>query len=358
LGLMWATKETFVFVVLSMALAAACTVWWTRWRGEPGLGDHARWSIKTAVAAIAIAMVIAMLFFSSFLANFAGIADAVKTYVPWLHRGEGSSPHVHPWYFYFARLLFYRVNGGPAWSEGLIAALAAVGFAAGLAGRCLGNNSAKLVRFIAFYTAWMTLIYSALPYKTPWCLLGFYHGMILLAGIGAMVLVRACQPQWLKFGVTALLAIGTAQLGWQAWRENFASDTGGVPYCDTVKNPYTYSPTAPDISRLMQMVDALAHVSPADYRTVVEVMSPDSYWPLPWYLRRFKQCGFWDKIPVQPPAPIMIVSTALHAEFDERPQRTHLMAGYFELRPNVFFELYVNVDLWAKYIKTLPPEKD
>jgi hypothetical protein len=34
------------------------------------------------------------------------------------------------------------------------------------------------------------------------------------------------------------------------------------------------------------------------------------------------------------------------------------MAGYFELRPNVFFELYVNTNLWASYLKTLPPEPD
>jgi predicted membrane-bound mannosyltransferase len=131
-----------------------------------------------------------------------------------------------------------------------------------------------------------------------------------------------------------------------------------VPYCDSAKNPYTYSQTRPDIFRLMQTVDALARVSPAGYGTVIEVMSPESCWPLPWYLRRFKQSGYWEKIPAQPLAPIMIVSTALHAAFDERPQKTHLMAGFFELRPNVFFELYVSIDLWAEYIKTLPKEKD
>jgi hypothetical protein len=105
-------------------------------------------------------------------------------------------------------------------------------------------------------------------------------------------------------------------------------------------------------------VDGLARVSPAGSGTVIEVMSPDSCWPLPWYLRRFQHSGYWDKIPAQPPAPIMIVATALRAGFDERPERTHLMAGYFELRPGVFFELYVSADLWAKYVKTLPPEKD
>jgi hypothetical protein len=34
------------------------------------------------------------------------------------------------------------------------------------------------------------------------------------------------------------------------------------------------------------------------------------------------------------------------------------MAGYFALRPQVFLELYVNTNLWATYVKTLPPEKD
>jgi uncharacterized protein (TIGR03663 family) len=358
LGLTWATKETFVFAVLSMALAVICADGWTRWLGGPRLGRGTRFRAESMVVVLEMAVVVAMLFFSSFLTNLSGIAGAFKTYGPWLHRAAGVSPHAHPWNFYFERLLFYRANGGPVWSEGLVALLAAVGFAAGLAGRWLGPASVALVRVIAFYTVWMTLIYSALPYKTPWCLLGFWHGTILLAGVGAAVLVRGCRPPGLKVGMAVLLAAAAAQLGWQAWRVNFAVDKGGVPYCDTAKSPFAYSPTAPDLFRLLRTVDGLAGVSPAGYGTVIEVMSPDSYWPLPWYLRRFKHSGYWDKIPAQPPAPIMIVSTALRAGFDERPEKTHVMAGYFELRPNVFFELYVRADLWARYIKTPPPDTD
>ena len=360
LGLMWATKETFVFAALSMGLAVVCTVGWTRWRGGPGFDGSGRWSLKFMAIALGIAVAVAMLFFSSFFTNPAGVVDAFAAYGPSPHRASGVSMHVHPWNFYFERLLFYRANGGPLWSEGLVVALAAVGFAAGLAGRSLGSANVALVRVIAFYTAWMTLIYTVLPYKTPWCLLGFFYGMILLAGVGASALVRLCKPPLLKGAMAVLLVVVTAQLGWQAWRSNYATDNGGVPYCDSPKNPYVYSQTAPDIFRLMRTVEALARVAPAGYDTVVEVMSPDaiSYWPLPWYLRRFKAVGFWDKIPAQPPAPIMIVSTGLHAGFDERPKRTHLMAGYFELRPNVFYELYVNVDLWEQYIKTRTPEKD
>jgi hypothetical protein len=29
---------------------------------------------------------------------------------------------------------------------------------------------------LAFYTLILLALYSAIPYKTPWCLLGFLHG--------------------------------------------------------------------------------------------------------------------------------------------------------------------------------------
>ncbi len=176
--------------------------------------------------------------------------------------------------------------------------------------------------------------------------------------MGAVQLWRACRPAWLKAAVALLLAAGVTNLAWQSYRGNFASDAKGAPYCDSAKNPYVYSQTLPDALRLVSTVEALARVSPQGYGTVVEVMSPESYWPLPWYLRRFTNIGYWDKIPAQPLAPIMIVSTDLHAAFDERPDKTHLMAGYFALRPQVFLELYVQTNLWSAYVKTLPPEKD
>jgi len=51
----------------------------------------------------------------------------------------------------------------------------------------------------------------------------------------------------------------------------------------------------------------------------------------------------------------MIVSAQLHANLDE--PKTHVMVGYFTLRPQVFLELYVQTDLWRAYLastKTRP----
>ena len=153
----------------------------------------------------------------------------------------------------------------------------------------------SLRRLIAFYTLCLTLIYTVLAYKTPWCLLGFYHGMILLAGMGAAVLWRACRSGWLWTLALVALAGGAGHLAGQACAENFASDRNGVPYCDSAKNPYVYSQTVPDALRLVHTVEAIAQVSPQRYDTIVEIMGAESYWPLPWYLRRFKNIGYFGK---------------------------------------------------------------
>jgi hypothetical protein len=44
----------------------------------------------------------------------------------------------------------------------------------------------------------------------------------------------------------------------------------------------------------------------------------------------------------------MIVSARLDPRLDEKG--THLMVGYFELRPSVFLELYVELDLWKRFL--------
>ncbi len=357
LGLMCATKETFVFAVAALALAVGSSAVWNHIplgrgeRREPLIARRAKW--RHVVLALLLALAVAALFFSSFFTNGHGLLDALRTYVPWMRRAGGETPHAHSWAFYFRRLLWFHAAGGPIWSEAFVAALALAGFFVALFG-----TARLLPRLIAFYTFWLTLIYTVLSYKTPWCLLGFYHGTILLAGVGAASILRACKTARWRTALCLVLAAGVAQLGWQAWRGNFATDNGGVLYCASPKNPYVYSQTSPDILKLVSTVDALAHVSRDGYGTIVEVMSPQSYWPLPWYLRRFTRAGYWDEVPNQPLAPIMIVSAELRAAFDERPARTHLMAGYFQLRPNVFMELYVSVPLWTEYVKTLPPEKD
>lgn len=403
LGLMHATKETFVFVLAALVLAAAATILWERVvrsggasagdrdrhprdparpttvedghpvggsaPGRSGMADSAGrsgglladWQRKArgrlcgwhlVLALAAMGSVSALLFTSGFT-HAGGLVDSVRTYLPWLSRAGGNSPHIHPWYFYFQRLGWFHAARGPVWSELLILLLALAGWVAALSGRKPAGGCLRFLRFLGFYTAALTAIYCAIAYKTPWCLLGFHHGMVLLAGAGAVVLWDWSRThRGLRAAVAATLLFAAAQLGLQSWRAAF-------PYATDRRNPYVYAHTSKDLFRLIDKVRAIAMVSSNPEQLLIKAMAPGGdYWPLPWYLRQFKQVGWFDRVPPDPYAPLMIVSARYNAEFDEQSAKRWLMVSVFEHRPGVVLELYVAFDLWKRYIESLPKNRD
>jgi uncharacterized protein (TIGR03663 family) len=350
-GLMHATKETFLITLAGATLALGLNQLWNRWLDATAPPEKAPCLKLTHLAAsFAVWLGVALLLFSSFFTNAAGPPDSVRTYLPWLHRAEGASPHIHPWNFYLHRLLFFHVARGPVWSEALIFVLAVVGAWTAFARKALADASASFVRFLALYTFALTAAYSLISYKTPWCLLSFWHGMILLAGVGAAALRHSAKGQFPRLAVALLLLAGAGHLAWQA-------QLAGVPYAADPRNPYVYAQTSPDLLNLVRRVEALAQVYPQGRQMRVNVMAPDGdYWPLPWYLRNLKQVGWWDQVPADPFAPVMIISAQFQAGLDEK--KTHVMVGYFQLRPQIFLELYVESHLWQAWLAQNPPKPD
>ena len=353
LGLMHATKETFIISLAAMALALVCNQVWNRFfdASKPPVRAPPL-NLRHTAAAAGIWVVAAVLLFSSFLTNAQGILDSVRTYLPWFQRAGGESPHIYPWYFYFERLLFFHPKGGPFWSEALVAVLALIGAAAGFARRGLSDANASFIRFLALYTFILAGAYSLISYKTPWCLLGFWHGAILLAGVGASVLVNISKYQWARLAMKIVLLIGAAQLGAQAWQAS-----ADERFCADPRNPYVFAQTSRDILKLVSKVEAITAAQPHPKGTMIKVLAADGdYWPLPWYLRSYQRVFLGDKISGDPYAPIMIVSKKFNAHLDDA--KTHLMVGYFEMRPWVFFELYVELEAWKAYLAKNPPWPD
>ncbi len=367
-GLMSATKETFVITLAAMALALAVAQA-SRLRrclrpsrlqsapaggtpagtlsGENACPTSARTAIRHAGFALLAAFVVWLVLFSSFFTHFRGLPDSILTYLPWIKRAGGDSPHIHPWSFYLERLAWFHPVKGPAWSEGAILVLAAVG-----AGVSCFRKSSSLHRFLVVYTLSLTAIYTVISYKTPWCLLNFWLGMILLAGIGAAALVEFARTRSQKLVVVTLLGSQAAILVWQAWRASFV-------YASDRRNPYVYAQTVPDILKLVNRVEGIARSAPAGHDTVVKVIAPGSdYWPLPWYLRRFNHVGWYETLPADRMSPVMIVAAKLDARLDEKSEKKWLMVGMSELRPGNFLELYVELELWKKYVETLPREPE
>ncbi|MCK5676785.1 MAG: hypothetical protein KAH99_07205, partial [Verrucomicrobia bacterium] len=200
-----------------------------------------------------------------------------------------------------------------------------------------------LARFLMFYTLLLTLAYSTISYKTPWCILSFLHGWILLAALGVAALFGAAQRGWkprLLFALLLIPAFGTYRL---AQRTVFR-------YAADPRNPYVYAHTAPDFMNLVRRIGELEAISPKGREMHIQVIAaPDAIWPLPFYLRDFPNVGYWVGAGSVPstPKPDIIISAA---DFDTTPDE--FLTEFYGLRPDTLLAIHIDSNLWNAFIET------
>ncbi len=360
-GLAIATKETAV-IVLPAALVACAIAWWSLGPGpsRPPLAGG-QWK-KAAAVGLTAAAAVAALFYSSFFADPGGVLGPFRAAGTYVDRGVDPGTHAHPWHYYVG-LLAYTSSGGLVWTEGLVLVLAAVGaVTAWLPLRASEGSSESRglsralsrgfwVRFFTCYAVIATAIFSAIPYKTPWNLMPFYAGVIVVAGIGFSTLVEATTSRARRGALTAALVIASAHLGWQSWRAS-------VTYGSDPRNPYVYAQTVPDAVRMATRIRELAAVHPDGARMQVSVIAPPhEQWPLPWYLRTMPHVGYWtaagDALALQ--APVIVASTDQTDSLD-RTLGDRYVSEFFGLRPEVLLTLYIERGLWERYLARVAPE--
>ncbi len=358
-GFMHATKETFVIALAAM-VAALFFTWILRRREKGQVGGTVRKVNRKHIAlGLVAAVAVSVILFSCFFTYPRGIIDSVLTYKTYLDRAGNNQVHAHPWYYYLQILIFSRLGGGPIWSEAPIVVLAIVGFVAAIKKRGMKNVDFDFLRFVGFYTLIMTVAYSCIRYKTPWCLMGFLHGMILLAGVGAVVLVRLAPPRWPRAVVASLLAVGVLGLLCQGY-------IGTYKYYDDHANPYVYAHTSSDVFGMTESIEKMAALHPDGKAMYVEVICPGGdHWPFPWYLRSFSRVGYYNEVDMTTmPAPVIIAFASLEQEvlkkiFDvpppgEKNLPVPLFDSYMELRPTIELRGYVSHDLYEKQFE--PPK--
>jgi len=338
LGFMHATKETTVIVVAALIGALLAAPLWVRWilSTAPRVERNRRWPILLAGALVAALTSVAL--YSVCFTNFANVAGSIWTYSQYADRAARGA-HLHPWYYYLELLGYVRYPAGPIWTEALILLLGVVGLVV-----ALGRRAPPFVRFLAFYTLLLTILYSAIPYKTPWCALGFLHGFILLAGGGAGALLRWAADGFVRLAVVlVLLTIGVTHLGVQAWRANFDR-----VYANDVRNPHIYAHPVGDVLKLTRYLEQLAAAAPAGRPPLVRVMV-ENCWPLPWYLRGFERVGYYSTgVPDDADADVIIVSTKWQGSLDARIHGEYDVTTY-GLRRDEGVLLYVQGELRAAF---------
>lgn len=349
-GLMHATKETCAINFAAGALALA-VVW--RCAPQPAArrtpAPHGALT-RGMLAAVVAALLTSGLLFSSFLSHPRGPLDSLLTYGTYLSRGVGDEGlHRHPWHYYLSLLAWADMGRGPWMPELPLLGLASVG----VAGAC--RCASRLRRFVAVYTVLQVVIYSTLPYKTPWSILSSVHGAALLAGWGASDLSRCVAslagPGWARRALRASCAVGIAAgVLWQARAAYALSREPRV--VASQQNPFVYAHPVADIRNLEVRVQELMTAAPqaVDQPMVVIHANP---WPLPWLLRSAPQVGYWDTIADVPPA---LLERASIIVLDARQQpaaallESHV-ASIYGLRPQEHLLLLVRRDAWEAFLQ-------
>ncbi|MHB8903324.1 MAG: flippase activity-associated protein Agl23 [Thermoguttaceae bacterium] len=364
IGLMQTTKETAPLSGLA-ALAAAGLAWLFSGIGRKNSSEEAadlgadqpgapkqlplKFHRSHLVLAALAALLVAAAFYSSFFTHPRGLVDAALAYEPWLRRAGGGSAHANPWHFFLHRLAWWRLKQGPVYSELLIVLLAACGWLAAWLpkGRLLDGADPRFLRWLGFYTLLLAAAYAAIPYKTPWCVLQFLLPMILLAGVGAVAVVRATPTIALRAIVVLALLAAAGQLGWQSHRASFIQPADP-------ENPWVFAQTSPGLVDLAHIVDQFAQAHPQGHDLPIKIVWNDPYyWPLPWYLRQFRHVEPWTSLPPDPAAAVVISSPRFDRPLTAALEQTHLMTGYYEIRPQVLAQLWVREDVWEAHLRRL-----
>jgi uncharacterized protein (TIGR03663 family) len=322
-ALMLACKETAVLHFFALCLALV--IGW-RLRAPTKLPPAKIW-LTGAIAFLAAEI----LLFTWFGQSWSALGDLFRA-APHLAARAGGEGHEKAFSYYLELL-------ADGWSGALLLALAIGGLV--LAGRretpdeptrasAGGSRSQSPHRiWLAIYALGIFLIYSAIPYKTPWLALNFWLPLALLAGF-------AIEWAWFanrNISKRAVILICSGALGLlvahDTWQRVFVSPADE-------KNPYAYAHTTEDLLSLPVRLETLAEQNKIA-KPRIAVVAADA-WPLPWYLRKFSNVGFWQPNQEVGDADFFITTTDVSGQLRNRLES--FRPEFFGVRPNVLLILW------------------
>jgi predicted membrane-bound mannosyltransferase len=212
--------------------------------------------------------------------------------------------------------------------------LSAIGTAAALV---------KRSRFAVFAGAWafsLLAAYSILPYKTPWILVNVTLPMCIVAGYLTQGLwdrasLRLGSAWRRRVPALALIAVAFGMCAYRSIWLNFF-------HYDDLSSAYVYVQTHRGFLDLISRIEQIAQESGTGVATHMTVATPE-YWPLPWYLRDYKNVGYFGRV-VPTETPIVIGSKKQEAELRAMLPLRYRLAGSYPLRPGVELVLFLASD--------------
>ena len=322
-GLAFATKETAILTFAAAGLAGIPFLW----RARRDLRLETR-DVTLSLLGFALT---ATLLFSSFAANWQGVYDAfVAAPLSYIHRAAGSAAsqgaaaHVHPWWQYLEWLFFGKIaiTRNPAGlhiggtytnvcAGAYLLTCCAIPLLFRRARQTITPSILRWFTFLLLYTAILLALYSAIPYKTPWCTLQIHLGYVATCYLGILIFgelvagfsrwlvrkdpaVRSCG--WTtnpSKGRNLIVSAATSVMVAAILLSEYVPQTIRMNRDpDSKEIPYNYASASPQVEDLASLIiesskDSFAAIA----------LPPEDTWPLPFYLRSMgERVGYWTSI--------------------------------------------------------------
>jgi len=308
-ALMLACKETAVIHFFALGVAGLCA-----WLLPPREKFPA---LKVVAIALVSFLATAVLLFTWFGRNWSVFADLGRA-IPRFAARAGGEGHAKPFGYYFHLL-----------DPMLVLFIVAVGGA--YAAVCdVVNRVRKPPLLLIIYGLVVFLIYSAIPYKTPWLALNLWLPLALACGLGVAAFweqINTAAGRWIV-GIAGVFLLVT-----------LAAQTKDLVFDRPAdeKNPYAYAHTGEDLLSLPPRLEQLARENNL-VQPRIAVIAADA-WPLPWYLRKFANVGYWQPGQETGPADFIITTTDLSDPLKERLK--DFRSEFFGVRPGVLILLWI-----------------
>ena len=319
-ALMLVSKETAVLHFAALG-GAVLLFWLWNLRMKNPRNLWRPWTLLTAILVFLLLSVALYTWFGTNWSALAALAPAAHNFAA----RAGGEGHAKP-FWYYAHLL----AGGR--SGALICTVACIGLL--LAVR---KREASPFALLAYYAVLVFVLYSAIPYKTPWLALNFWLPIALLAGLAAASLWQvSVKHRAVRVALrTACFVVAAAAA------VLIAQDTRQRVFLHPADedNPYAYAHTSEDLlglpTELAEMVHQEGLASPR-----IAVIAADP-WPLPWYLRQYTQVGYWQPGQTVGQADFYVTSTDAANQYADQLKNFH--ADFFGERPGVLILLWLPV---------------
>jgi len=279
LSLAFASKETFIITIFSFTVS----YYFLRILNRNSV-NVVSVKLKQIVIFGIIFLITSLLFFTSFFSNLSGASDSILTFSNYFAKAGNNTEHIQPFYYYLSLVSFANIDG-LFFSEFIIIILFVFGF-----WRVFNKGNSSLehyfIKFISVATLVQLIVYSAIPYKTPWTMMSFWQGMLLAAAFGLGELKKFIPSFYWNLTVAFIAVFLFGQVYFNS-----------VVYSANQKNPFVYSHPENEIKTIEPLLTKVAAVQSEYLDTPIYIAATQNdYWPLPWYLRKFKKISWNDSI--------------------------------------------------------------